>query len=93
MAGFPPCIPKDGEILRGVLREARGNQDKNALGFAVFDGSGRRLLDDGERGRLFTFEGRTEGFVDAALERHPEPWRLVWLKSRDGPGWLPWGRS
>ena len=29
-------------------------------------------------------EGGTEGFVDAALERHPEPWRLVWLKSRDG---------
>lgn len=84
MAGFPPGIPKDGEILRGVLREARGSQDKNALGFAVFDGSGRRLLDDGERGRLFAFEGRTEGFVDAALERHPEPWRLVWLKSRDG---------
>ena len=42
MAGFPPGIPKDGEILRGVLREARGNRTRmpSALRYSTVPAAG-----------------------------------------------------
>lgn len=83
LGSMVPRLPRNGEVLPGVSREARGEQDKNSLGFAVFDASGNRLLDDGEKGKHFVYDGRTEGFVDVMIEPRPKLWRLVWLTSQD----------
>ena len=79
-----PRLPKTKDVLKGVDKEARGSQDKNALGFAVFDAAGGLLLDDGEKGKHFEYDGWTRGFVDRPLEKGKQPWRLVWLISPDG---------
>lgn len=84
LSSLGPRLPKTKDIFRGVDKEARGSQDKNALGFAVFDSAGNLLLDDGEKGKHFEYDGWTRGFADWSIERGRKPWRLVWLVSPDG---------
>jgi len=79
----PQPLPKTKPMLRGLDKSARGAQDKNAIGFALFDKNGLLLLHDGEEGKHFVYDGRTRGFADAITGKD-EAWRIIWLASQDG---------
>lgn len=74
-------LPKTKKLVR---HGKRGQQDDDALAFAIFDRQGRMLLNDGENGKDIEFDGRTAGFVDGRLKGDDDRWRLVWLTSPDG---------
>lgn len=76
-------LPKTKPLLRGAGKRARGDEDKDALAFAVFDQSGRPLLTDGEKGTRFRFEPQARGFVNAPLKNSDDQWRIFWLDSPD----------
>lgn len=60
-----------------------GRADDDALSFAVFNHLGELVFSDGDQGRLFPFDGRTEGLVNRKLGSGRK-WRLAWIKSPDG---------
>jgi len=66
-----------------ILRHHRGDQDDDALAFAVFSADGRLLLNDGENGRDLSFDDRRDGFRDGHLRGDNDSWRLLWLTSED----------
>ncbi|MBS0976465.1 sensor histidine kinase N-terminal domain-containing protein, partial [Serratia rubidaea] len=74
-------LPKTKKLVR---HGKRGQQDDDALAFAIFDRQGRMLLNDGENGEDIVFDARTDGFVDGRLKGDDDRWRLVWLTSPDG---------
>ena len=84
LSSLSPRLPKNKDVFKGIDKEARGSQDKHALGFAVFDGVGNLLLDDGEKGKHFEYDGWTRGFANWHIQKGKKPWRLVWLISPDG---------
>ena len=83
MDARPHQLPKTGPLLHGLDRSARGAQDKNAVGFALFDRDGVLLLHDGEEGKHFAYDGRARGFADLTLGTG-KTWRLFRLASQDG---------
>ena len=71
----PQHLPKTGPMLRGLDKSARGSQDKNAIGFALFDKNGVLLLHDGEDGKHFSYDGQTRGFANAIIgKKRPGAW-------------------
>jgi len=73
------ALPK----TKTLLRHHRGDQDDDALAFAVFRTDGTPLLNDGENGRGLSFDTRRDGFRDGQLRDDDERWRLLWLTSPD----------
>lgn len=67
-----------------TVRENRGEQDDDALAFAIFTLGGEMVLNDGDNGRDFIFDYRRDGFVDTHILDSDDPWRIVWLRSLDG---------
>nr|WP_212409550.1 quorum sensing histidine kinase QseC [Erwinia sp. E602] len=67
-----------------MLRHHRGEQDDDALAFAVFSRDGRMLLNDGDNGRNFLWHPGQDGFSDGQLRGDDDRWRLLWLTSADG---------
>ncbi|MGP0910652.1 quorum sensing histidine kinase QseC [Serratia sp. CY81593] len=74
-------LPKTKKL---VHHGKRGEQDDDALAFAIFDRQGKMLLNDGENGADFLFDGEREGFTDGESKGDDDSWRLVWLTSPDG---------
>lgn len=74
-------LPKTKKL---VHHGKRGEQDDDALAFAIFDRDGKMLLNDGENGADFLFDGEREGFTDGGRKGDDDSWRLVWLTSPDG---------
>nr|WP_227414686.1 MULTISPECIES: quorum sensing histidine kinase QseC [unclassified Serratia (in: enterobacteria)] len=74
-------LPKTKKL---VHHGKRGEQDDDALAFAIFDRQGKMLLNDGENGADFLFDGEREGFTDGERKGDDDSWRLVWLTSPDG---------
>ena len=68
---------------KAILRHHRGDQDDDALAFAVFSTDGRLLLNDGENGRDLQFDDQRDGFRDGHLRGDKDSWRLLWLTSED----------
>lgn len=66
-----------------LLRHHRGDQDDDALAFAVFTHDGRQVLNDGDNGRYLPFEADYQGFHDGQLTNDDDSWRLVWLTTPD----------
>lgn len=66
-----------------ILRHHRGDQDDDALAFAVFRRDGQMLLNDGDNGRKFIFDYQRDGFVDGRLRGDDDRWRMVWLQTPD----------
>ena len=83
MDASPQRLPKTGPILKGLDKNMRGAQDKNAIGFALFDKNGVLLLHDGENGKHFAYDGQTRGFADIVIGKG-KSWRMFWLASQDG---------
>lgn len=73
-------LPKTKKL---VHHGKRGEQDDDALAFAIFDRDGKMLLNDGENGTDFLFDGEREGFTDGERKGDDDSWRLVWLTSPD----------
>ncbi|MBC3210952.1 quorum sensing histidine kinase QseC [Serratia fonticola] len=74
-------LPKTKKMLN---HGKRGEQDDDALAFAIFSHDGRMLLNDGENGEDFLFDGDRQGFVDGQRKGDSDSWRLLWLTSPDG---------
>lgn len=66
-----------------LLRHHRGDQDDDALAFAVFTHDGRQVMNDGDNGRYLPFEADYQGFHDSQLTNDDDSWRLVWLTTPD----------
>ncbi len=67
---------------KAILRHHRGDQDDDALAFAVFSADGKPLLNDGENGRDLQFTADRDGFHDGRLRGDDDRWRLLWRPSR-----------
>lgn len=74
-------LPETKKILH---HGKRGEQEEDALAFAIFSREGRMLLNDGENGADFLFDGKSEGFIDSKPKGDSDRWRLLWLNSPDG---------
>lgn len=67
-----------------LLRHHRGDQEDDALAFAIFSREGKMLLNDGDNGKDFPFHYQRDGFTDGRLKDDDDRWRLVWLTTADG---------
>lgn len=74
------ALPKN----KVLLRQHRGNQDDDALAFAIFTRDGKPVLNDGENGRMLPFDADAQGFHDGQLTDDDDAWRFVWLTTPDG---------
>lgn len=74
-------LPKTKKLMH---HGKRGEQDDDALAFAIFDRQGKMLLNDGENGADFLFDEEREGFTDGERKGDDDSWRLLWLTSPDG---------
>lgn len=72
------------QTKRLVRNGKRGEQDDDALAFAIFDRQGHMLLHDGENGADVMFDERNDGFIVGRLRGDDDAWRLLWLTSPDG---------
>ncbi len=66
-----------------LLRHNRGDQDDDALAFAVFSRDGKQVLNDGDNGKHLPFEADYQGFRDGRLDNDDDRWRFVWLTTED----------
>ena len=60
-----------------------GEEEDEALAFAVFDNNGTMIFHDNENGRDFIYNEKASGFVEQKLGKKLKPWRIVWVKSID----------
>lgn len=60
-----------------------GEEDDDALGFAVFNLQGKMLFHDGNEGKYFQFNGYKSGFNKQRIGEDHEPWRIFWIESID----------
>lgn len=67
-----------------ILRKNRGNQDDDALAFAIFTPQGEMVLNDGDNGRKIPFNFSREGFTEGKIKGSDDEWRFVWLRSSKG---------
>lgn len=84
---LPSDLDLNGSSLtktKKMLRKNRGNQDDDALAFAIFTPKGEMVLNDGDNGRKIPFAFRREGFSEGTLTGSNDEWRFVWLKSAEG---------
>ncbi len=58
-----------------------GEEDDEALGFAVFDTQGKMIFNDGNKGKRFSFRPQASGFENQKIGKRP--WRLMWIQSVD----------
>ena len=66
-----------------MLDDIRGADDEDeAIGFAVFDASGRMVFHDDENGKDFAYQDISGSFVKQRVDG--EDWRIIWIKSADG---------
>lgn len=84
LAHAPKKLPKLGDMMPGVKKRGFGQQEEDALAFAVFSPDGRRLLADGKKGGRFPFEPARRGFINEPLRNDDDVWRILWMNSRDG---------
>lgn len=61
-----------------------GEEDDEALGFAVFDKDGKMVFHDGENGSRFPYIRGASGFGNHKIGKKHKLWRIVCLPSADG---------
>nr|WP_113867091.1 quorum sensing histidine kinase QseC [Brenneria salicis]NMN93327.1 two-component system sensor histidine kinase QseC [Brenneria salicis ATCC 15712 = DSM 30166]RBP61628.1 two-component system sensor histidine kinase QseC [Brenneria salicis ATCC 15712 = DSM 30166]RLM30421.1 two-component system sensor histidine kinase QseC [Brenneria salicis ATCC 15712 = DSM 30166] len=74
-----PSLPK----TKKLAGDHRGQQEDDALAFAIFTRTGQMVLNDGENGKDFIFDNTRNGFTDGRLRDDNDRWRMVWLKTGD----------
>ncbi|WP_034918251.1 quorum sensing histidine kinase QseC [Erwinia sp. 9145] len=75
----PLTLPK----TKKLLRHHRGDQEDDALAFAVFTKAGEMVMNDGDNGKDFLFHYSRNGFIDGKLKGDNDLWRMVWLTTPD----------
>lgn len=75
----PLTLPK----TKKLLKHHRGDQEDDALAFAVFTRDGKMVMNDGENGKDFRFHYPRNGFTDGKLKGDDDLWRMVWLSTPD----------
>ena len=60
-----------------------GEEEDEALGFAVFNRRGEMIFNDDENGRDFIYTPETSGFINQKIGRKKDMWRIFWLTSAD----------
>lgn len=70
-----------------------GEEEDEALGFAVFNANGQLVFSDDENGRYFRFNPHANGFTTARLKDKKDKWRLVWVKTADGHYYVAVGQA
>lgn len=84
-ADWKNITPKDqinaNKIIENLLED--GEEDDEALGFAVFNKEGKMIFNDGENGALFPYNPSPYGFVNQPVGGKKKMWRIVWLKTAD----------
>lgn len=63
--------------------EDDGDEEDEAIGFAVFDKTGKMIFHDNENGKYFIYN-QASGFINQPLGRKHDMWRIVWIESSDG---------
>ena len=81
-ASLTSHLPETDDALAVRGRGDEGEQEDDALAFAVFSPEGKLLLSDGEEGKKFVFNPKANGFVNTRVKG--DRWRIVWLTSQDG---------
>lgn len=76
----PLSLPK----TKTLLKHHRGEQEDDALAFAVFTRDGQMVMNDGDNGKDFLFSDYGHnGFTDGKLRGDDDLWRMVWLSTPD----------
>ncbi len=73
------ALPKTKQLLAGL--KIGGEEDDDALSFAIFSKEGNLLFTDGEDGEDFYFIPNTLGFKNVEID--DEIWRMFWIESLD----------
>lgn len=75
-------LPKTSRL---VWEDDIGEEDDDALAFAVFSSDGQMFLSDGDKGQFIPFNAARNGFVDGYLQigGDSDRWRLFYLASED----------
>lgn len=60
-----------------------GEEEDDALGFAIFSPQGKMLFHDGNEGKYFKFRKDISGFHNQRINKDKEKWRILWLESLD----------
>ncbi|MFS2221442.1 quorum sensing histidine kinase QseC [Pantoea sp. B65] len=66
-----------------LVRHHRGEQEDDALAFAIFTRDGQMVMNDGDNGKDFLFGYQQNGFRDGKLRDDDDLWRMVWLATPD----------
>lgn len=75
----PLTLPK----TKKLLRHHQGEQEDDALAFAVFTRDGKMVMNDGDNGKDFIFSATRDGFTNGMLRDDDDLWRMVWLTTPD----------
>ncbi len=79
-------IPADGQAKTDVIFEELrndGEEEDEALGFAVFNQSGQLIFHDDEYGKSFVFQPNADGFMHQKITHKQKEWRIVYVRSAD----------
>lgn len=77
-----PHLPASDKLLDGA---EGGEEEEDALGFAIFDRQGNLLLSDGEFGKNIDFDHGALGFRNMQIDpEDDDEWRVLWLDSLGG---------
>ena len=60
-----------------------GDEEDEALGFAIFDRKGNMIFNDGKNGRRFKYNHEISGFKNQNIGRKQKTWRIIWMPSAD----------
>ena len=72
---------KSNRLIENV--DDAGEEEDEALGFAVFTRRGEMIFNEDEHGRDFIYTPEASGFVNQKIGRKKDMWRIFWLTSAD----------
>lgn len=75
----PETQIKIDNILKNLNED--GEEDDDALGFAVFNNMGEMVFNDGYDGRLFPYAPGVSGFLNMRIGHKKNLWRILWVKT------------
>lgn len=75
----PETQTKIDNILKNL--EDDGDEEEDALGFAIFNSKGEMIFNDGNDGRLFPYAAGVSGFLNMRIGHKKRLWRILWVKT------------
>lgn len=78
----PDSQEKADEIFDDLSEE--GEEEDDAIGFAVFNEQGKLIFHDDENGADFIYLPQANGFINQKITSKKKEWRIVFVKSANG---------